>query len=224
MKKIIRSLMCVLLAAVIVCSFAGCANSEIKGVISDFESACNDLDFNAMSDCINPRITGVLDFASGLIGMFTEKDTEEMLDKKLASGHLDYYYTVDQNFVFTWNDSTNTYDMTYINQINALWEAALASFDEGSEEWHHVKKSMIHWTYIELYNTMDNRYKYGTAEEKAELVARNEALYNDMKTYGITRLFDNSHDLIEVTDFTKSPHQDSGDWFNEKWTVGDLIC
>lgn len=81
MKKIIRSLMCVLLAAVIVCSFAGCANSEIKGVISDFESACNDLDFNAMSDCINPRITGVLDFASGLIGMFTEKDTEEMLDK-----------------------------------------------------------------------------------------------------------------------------------------------
>ena len=149
--------------------------------------------------------------------------TEEMLDKKLASGHLDYYYTVDQNFVFTWNSSTNTYDMTYINQINALWNQALNSVENGSTQWHNVKKSMIHWTYIELCNTMDKRYQYGSEEEKAELVARNEALYNDLKYYGITRIFDNSHDLINVTDFTKSPNKDKGDWFNEKWTIGDLI-
>ena len=150
--------------------------------------------------------------------------TEEMIDKKMESGHLDKYYTVEQNFEFTWNSSTNTYDMTYINKINALWNNALASVEEGSVQWHNVKKSMIHWTYIELCNTMDNRYDYGTAEEKAELVARNEALYNDIKYYGITRIFDNSHDLIdEVTDFTKSPNKDKGDWFNEKWTIGDII-
>ena len=69
------------------------------------------------------------------------------------------------------------------------------------------------------------RQRIGTLVSRASisLVARNEALYNDIKTYGVTRLFDNSHDLIEVTDFTKSPHQDSGDWFNEKWTIGDVI-
>jgi hypothetical protein len=70
---------------------------------------------------------------------------------------------------------------------------------------------------------MDNRYKYGTAEEKAELVARNEALYNDLKYYGITKIFNTSHELIEVTNFTKSPNKDSGDWYNEKWTIGDII-
>ena len=149
--------------------------------------------------------------------------TEEMIDKRMESGHLDKYYTVEENFVFTWNSSTKTYDMTYINQINALWDAALASVENGSTQWHNVKKSMTHWTYIELCNTMDKRYQNGTAEEKAALVARNEALYNDLVYYGITRIFDNSHDLIEVTDFTKSPNKDNGDWFNEKWTIGDLI-
>jgi hypothetical protein len=113
--------------------------------------------------------------------------------------------------------------MTYINQINALWDAALASVENGSTQWHNVKKSMTHWTYIELCNTMDKRYQNGTAEEKAALVARNEALYNDLVYYGITRIFDNSHDLINVTDFKKSPNKDNGDWFNEKWTIGDLI-
>lgn len=169
------------------------------------------------------------DFLQGYYGKAAEyiaayiSLTEEMLDEKLAKGHLDYYYTVDQNFVFTWNSSTRTYDMTYINQINELWNHALASVENGSTQWHNVKKSMIHWTYIELCNTMDKRYQNGSAEEKAELVARNEALYNDLKYYGITRIFDNSHDLIDVTDFTKSPNKDKGDWFNEKWTLGDLI-
>ena len=126
----------------------------------------------------------------------------------------DYYYPED-NFDFT--------DMSFVNEVNALWASALASVTEGSEEWHHVKKSMIHWTYLELYNTMDSRYKNGTSAEKAELVARNEALYNDIKYYGVIQAFSNSHELITVTNFTKSPNKNSGDWFNEVWTLEEIL-
>ena len=149
--------------------------------------------------------------------------TEEMMDANIAkNGHYtEKYYTVENNFDFAWDSSTNTYDMTYINQINVLWNKALASVE--GEEYDHVRKSMMHWTYIELYNTMDNRYKYGTAEEKAELVARNEALYNDFKYYGITKIYGSSHELQTVTDFTKSPHRDKGNWFNQRTTLEEAL-
>lgn len=149
--------------------------------------------------------------------------TEEMMDANIAkNGHYtEKYYTVENNFDFAWDSSTNTYDMTYINQINVLWNKALASVE--GEEYDHVRKSMLHWTYIELYNTMDNRYKYGTAEEKAELVARNEALYNDFKYYGITKIYGSSHELQTVTDFTKSPHRDKGNWFDQRTTLEEAL-
>ena len=149
--------------------------------------------------------------------------TEEMMDANIAkNGHYtEKYYTVENNFDFAWDSSTNTYDMTYINQINVLWNKALASVE--GEEYDHVRKSMMHWTYIELYNTMDNRYKYGTAEEKAELVARNEALYNDFKYYGITKIYGSSHELQTVTDFTKSPHRDKGNWFDQRTTLEETL-
>ena len=149
--------------------------------------------------------------------------TEDMMDKKMETAHYDKYFTAADNFDFTWNSTTHTYDMTNINKINALWAEALSSVEEDSEEWHHVKKSMIHWTYIELYNTMDNRYKYGTTEEKAELVARNEALYNDIVYYGTIRIYDNSHDLQDITDFTKSPHKDNGNWFDQRTTFEETL-
>jgi hypothetical protein len=150
--------------------------------------------------------------------------TEEMMDANIAkNGHYtEKYYTVENNFDFAWNSSTNTYDMMpYINQINVLWNKALASVE--GEQYDHVRKSMMHWTYIELYNTMDNRYKYGTAEEKAELVARNEALYNDFKYYGITKIYGSSHELQTVTDFTKSPHRDKGNWFDQRTTLEEEL-
>ena len=149
--------------------------------------------------------------------------TEEMMAANIAkNGHYTgKYYTVENNFDFAWDSSTNTYDMTYINQINVLWNKALASVE--GEEYDHVRKSMMHWTYIELYNTMDNRYKYGPAEEKAELVARNEALYNDFKYYGITKIYGSSHELQTVTDFTKSPHREKGNWFDQRTTLEEAL-
>ena len=140
--------------------------------------------------------------------------TKKMM-KETGDGHFDLqgntYYTPANNFVFTWDETTKTYDMTNINKINQLWDNALNSVENGSAEWHHIKKSMIHWTYIELYNTMVNRYKNGTTLEKSELSKRNKALYDDIIYYGTIRVYDNSHDIKKVTSFYKSPNINSGD-------------
>ena len=169
------------------------------------------------------------DFLQGYYGEAAEyiakyhQITKKMMNAKMKNAHYDKYFTAADNFDFAWDSTTHTYDMTNINKINALWAEALKSVKVGSAEWHHVKKSMIHWTYIELYNTMDNRYKYGTDQEKAELVARNEALYNDIVYYGTIRIYDNSHDLQEITDFTESPHKDKGNWFDQRTTFEETL-
>lgn len=76
---------CLILVAVmtLVMLLTACGNgkSEIESVTADFEKACNDVDLNAMLDCIDPTIASGLKFATGLAGMFSDKDTDELLDE-----------------------------------------------------------------------------------------------------------------------------------------------
>ena len=136
--------------------------------------------------------------------------TKEMIDKNMAeNGHLDHWFSVEDNFDFGYDRKTHTYDMTYIDQINELWTEAVDCVVGTTLD--HVKKSMIHWTYIELYNTMDNRMLYGDGDTRVELMERNEALYRDILKYGTTRKFDNAYDIsTSITDFTLSPKK--GQW------------
>ena len=136
--------------------------------------------------------------------------TKEMIVKNIQeNGHFDHWFSVEDNFDFGYDRKTHTYDMTYIDQINELWSAAVDSVVGSTLD--HVKKSMIHWTYIELYNTMDNRMIYGDGDTREELIARNEALYRDILKYGTTRKFDNAYDIsTSITDFTLSPKK--GKW------------
>ena len=136
--------------------------------------------------------------------------TKKMIDENMAdNGHLDHWFETNDNFDFKYDRKTHTYDMTYINQINALWDEALDSV--AGTQLDRVRKSMIHWTYTELYCTMDNRMLYGDEDERAELVARNEALYKDMLKYGTTQKFNNSKELSKsIDDFTLSPNK--GKW------------
>ena len=163
----------------------------------------------------NDFLEGYYGGAAKYIAQYHTLTKENMNKVGHAALHKDTYYHPEDNFDFS--------DMSFVNEVNALWASALASVTENSEEWHHVKKSMVHWTYLELYNTMDSRYKNGTAAEKTELEAKNKALYNALKEYGITRIFNTSHDIIEVKDFTKSPNKNSGDWFNEVWTLEEIL-
>ncbi len=76
--------MCAALILIIVLTVSMCAcgnqNNEIKTLTKNFENSCNKLDMNAMLDCIDPDISGSVKKLTGLIGMFSDKDTDELLD------------------------------------------------------------------------------------------------------------------------------------------------
>jgi hypothetical protein len=156
------------------------------------------------------------DFLEGYYGDAAEyiaeyhKITKTMFDENInKNGHLDHWFSTEENFDFKYDRKTQTYDMTYIDKINELWEEAVNCVVGDTLD--HVKKSMIHWTYIELYNTMDNRVRYGDSDVRKELIARNEALYRDILEYGPTRKFDNAYDIsTTISDFTLSPKK--GQW------------
>ena len=93
MRKTVISLMALLLSVTMVFSLAGCSksNKEIENLIAKFEQACNDLDFEEVLDCINPKISDKIKLAAGLVGMFTDTDTDEMFEtlaKYLSSDNL----------------------------------------------------------------------------------------------------------------------------------------
>ena len=75
---------CSALILIIALSISMCAcgnqNNEIKTLTNNFENSCNKLDMNAMLDCIDPEISGSVKKLTGLIGMFSDKDTDELLD------------------------------------------------------------------------------------------------------------------------------------------------
>lgn len=79
---LIRTVAIVVLA-VMIFSLGGCgkADKEIENLMTEFEYACNTLDFDAVLNCINPKISDKIKLAAGLVGMFTETDTDEMFER-----------------------------------------------------------------------------------------------------------------------------------------------
>lgn len=85
MKRTVLRALALLLVLATVFSFAGCGKkSEIKKLLGEFEAACNVLDLNAMTECLSPGISKTLNLAGDLIGLFTDLDTEALLDKLAA--------------------------------------------------------------------------------------------------------------------------------------------
>lgn len=77
--KKFAALILIIVLSVSVCA-CGNQNNEIKTLTKNFENSCNKLDMNAMLDCIDPDISGSVKKLTGLIGMFSDKDTDELLD------------------------------------------------------------------------------------------------------------------------------------------------
>lgn len=82
MRKSLKNIIVFLLLFVIVLSMSACdnQNNEIKTLTKNFENSCNKVDMNAMLDCIDPDISESVKKLTGLIGMFSDKDTDELLD------------------------------------------------------------------------------------------------------------------------------------------------
>lgn len=148
------------------------------------------------------------DFMQGYYGdaaeylmQYINESTEMIIKMQDDSGqHLDHWYGTDENFLFEYDFSTHSYDMTFINRFNELFD--LAEDAVVGDEYDRVRKSRIHWTYIEFYNTFENRLEYADADEYEELIERNEELYNDIKRYNCIQRYDNDKKLGTIDDFT----------------------
>ena len=82
MEKKLKNSIALILVIVLSMSLCACGsqNNEIKTLTKNFENSCNKLDVNAMLDCIDPDVSGSVKKLTGLIGMFSDKDTDELLD------------------------------------------------------------------------------------------------------------------------------------------------
>lgn len=83
-----RSNLCVrlvvlMLTIIAVTTLCGCSGNKekITEVTSNFETACNKLDIDAMLECINPAIADKIKLATGIASMFTDKKPKEMADE-----------------------------------------------------------------------------------------------------------------------------------------------
>ena len=83
MKKTLRAVVAFMLIVVMSLSLVGCNNDkkDIENLMLEFEYACNTLDFDAVLNCIDPKISDNIKLASGLLGMFTETDTDAMFEE-----------------------------------------------------------------------------------------------------------------------------------------------
>lgn len=150
---------------------------------------------------INDFMEGYYGDAAEYLMQYIDESTELIIKMQDESGdHLAHWYGIDENFPFEYDFATHSYDMTFIDRFNELFD--LAEDSVAGAEYDRVRKSRIHWTYIELYNTFENRLEYSDADEYEDLIARNEELYNDIKRYGCLQRYDNDKKLGTIDDFT----------------------
>ena len=83
MKRIVVSLVSIVLVMSMLLCMVSCGGQkkEIKNLVSEFENACNTLDFESVLDCINPKVAEGIKFGAGIVGMFTNMTTEDMFGK-----------------------------------------------------------------------------------------------------------------------------------------------
>lgn len=82
MRKIFVSVITIVISIAMIFSLTGCDNSnrEIKDLMTEFEHACNTFDFDAVLDCINPKVSDKIKIAAGIVGVFTDIDTDKMFE------------------------------------------------------------------------------------------------------------------------------------------------
>lgn len=82
MRKIVVYVCLFAILVSTVVSFSGCgAKSEIKSLIKNYEKACNELDFNSILECVDPRVSDSLNMAADFVGMFTDMNADELFER-----------------------------------------------------------------------------------------------------------------------------------------------
>lgn len=83
MKNTLKNICISVMTLVLVLSMGACSagTSEIETLTKNFETACNSLDLNGILDCVTPEISTSVKAVTGFIGMFSDKDSDEILEK-----------------------------------------------------------------------------------------------------------------------------------------------
>lgn len=78
-----KGIVVIMLITTVVLSLCGCSNDkgEIENLMTEFEYSCNELDIDAMLNCINPAISDKIKLATGIAGMFKDKDSDELTEE-----------------------------------------------------------------------------------------------------------------------------------------------
>lgn len=153
-------------------------------------------------------------------GYYGEESGEKILEyinyiKEVAvdycnktGGEFDVNGLADKFLPFEFDEDTHEYDLEWINHCQELFDEAEAAADD--EQILRVQKSRIHLTFTELFFTFKNRYKYGTAAERDELVERNRQLYISIKKFGTWNLYrektiNQNKNTNDIDEFRTSP-------------------
>ena len=81
-RVILRALTGVMACVLMTMALCSCGSKkgEIENLMTEFEYSCNELDIDAMLDCIDPAISDKIKLATGIASMFTDKDSDEMIE------------------------------------------------------------------------------------------------------------------------------------------------
>ena len=147
MKTIKKSLL-FLLVALLVLGICGCnkAESEIESLTKRFENACNKLDFDGMLGCVDPSVSDAVKAVVGFVGMFSDDDTDVLLDKfsktvfnNIPDNSQDFFASIKIKLDYVEVDKESAFasgEITY--EVSGEVQTKTANFEYISvdEEWY----------------------------------------------------------------------------------------
>ena len=92
MKKTVTRIFSVVLVLTMLLSLASCGEkAKIRSTISAFQTACNELNVEAVVDCLEPTIANLLNAGAGLLGGLLGSSEEEVFSSlsSLLGNHSD---------------------------------------------------------------------------------------------------------------------------------------
>lgn len=152
--KIFKRILCCVLIVCVLLTMAACdsSKSEIKTLMKDFQKSCNDLDGEAMLDCMNPKVADTIDAAMKIIGAITSKSSDELFttvaDVLLGNslfGTKDFFSTLKikvetVNIAENGTDANGTATVTYVNfDGEELTKSATFKCIKTNDQWYISK-------------------------------------------------------------------------------------
>ena len=150
----IKKTLAIFIVAAIALSLTACDTSkiDIRKLMNRFEESCHELDTEEMLDCINPKVADAIETAAGLVGLFTSKSSEEII-QSLANilfdnslfGTSDFFTTVEikiNTVDVTGNEATGTATVTYSSDGVEQNKPATFRCIRENEVWYISKLSI----------------------------------------------------------------------------------